>query len=405
MKKPILIVAILGALFAIVYLSQGNRTDSATAVEIGIAQTGTVRGSILASGTIAYREQVQLRPEVVGKVQEILVEEGEPVSANQLLMRIDPETFKAQVEQNEANVRLQEIAIERQQLLIEKLETQMRRKEALFEQALLDKDSFQVAQSELKIAQADLDARRQSHAQAKAQLNQAREQLDKTYIRSPMDGIVTSLDIKVGETVIAGTTNIVGSNMLAVADTSVILTEVFVDEADIARVALGQDADVYAVAYPDTPLHGTVTHIATSAKQQPGRQGLSFLVKIVLDPQSDTVIRPGMSSRTEIFTQSAQDVVTIPLSAIRYKRADDDSPDQEEQPVVYIVNADNTVTEQEVQLGLSDDEKTEVISGLSVDTAIVIGPYREVRNLSDGQQIQAQSEDSDADDTQDDADG
>ena len=114
----------------------------------------------------------------------------------------------------------------------------------------------------------DLRSLQESLAQARAALDQSKSYCCKTLIKSPIDGIVIQVDIKVGETVIAGTTNIPGSTMMVIADPSETLTEVKVDEADIAQVREGQTADIFAAAYPDTPLSGTIQSIATVARQE-----------------------------------------------------------------------------------------------------------------------------------------
>ena len=148
----------------------------------------------------------------------------------------------------------------------------------------------------------DLKSSRERLAQAQAQLEQVNDQLSKTRIVSPIDGVVTSLDIKVGETAIASSTNIPGSSLMTIANPQSIYTEVLVDEADIANLAVGQRTEIVAIAYPDEPIHGIVRYIANTAKTEPNRQGLSFTVEIDILESGGVVLRPGMSCRAEIFT-------------------------------------------------------------------------------------------------------
>ena len=143
---------------------------------------------------------------------------------------------------------------------------------------------------------------RESLEQARAQLEQQEDRLSKTRVYSPIDGTVTTLDIKVGETAISSSTNIPGSSLMTIANPASIHTEVNVDEADIANVSIGQSARVYAIAYPDQPVEGVVDSIAVSAKIAEGQQGQSFAIKIrLLEPEKIT-LRPGMTCRAEIFT-------------------------------------------------------------------------------------------------------
>ena len=188
------------------------------------------------------------------------------------------------------------------------------------------------------MARVDLRSLQESLAQGRAALDQSEELLSKTRITSPIDGIVIQLDIKVGETVIAGTTNIPGSTMMVIADPSATLTEVQVDEADIAQVREGQRADVFTAAYPDTPLSGTIQSIASVARQTPGQASLSFLVKILMDKQDRMTIRPGMSVRADIYTQTSDETLAIPVQAVLYDEdTDQDNDGEEEQTYVFVM--------------------------------------------------------------------
>lgn len=360
------------------------RSDGAKEVEVAAVATQSIRSSILASGSLAYRDEVQLRSEVIGKVDSVPVVEGARVSAGDVIVQIDPEQFQAQLEQQEASVRMQEIAIERQSLLIENLERQVQRKRDMYERKLLDTDSYEAAENELALAKVDLRTRRESLSQVRAQLAQARDNLERTTIRSPIDGVVIKLDVKPGEAVITGTTNIPGSTLAVIADPSVMLTEVRVDEADIAKVILGQAASIYTAAFPDTALPGIVEMIATSAEQQPGQQALSFEVKIRLDEPDRTAVRPGMSCRAEIYTESSEDAVAVPVQAIRYD--EDTEGEGAEQPFVFLV-ADGVTVRRNVELGISSDSHMEITDGLAAGDTIVVGPFRTLRHLKDGESV------------------
>ncbi len=260
MRKALILVGILVLVVGGALISKMRQGGSGKEVQVAAAEQRTIKSSVLASGRLVYREQVELRSEVIGRVSEVNVVEGQSVADGDVVLRINPEQLQAEVEQNLANRRLQEIAIERQQLTIANLERQIARKRDLFKRGLIDTDSFEMAENELQIAQVDLRSRREALSQAKAFLAQAQDRLDKTVIRSPIAGIVTSVNVKVGETVIAGTTNIPGSVMLTIADPSDVLAEINVDEADISKISTGLDADIFAVAFPDNPFqwHGRV---------------------------------------------------------------------------------------------------------------------------------------------------
>jgi len=373
-------------------ISKFTRGTDAKQVEIQKVEFKLIKSSILASGTLAFREQVQLRSEVIGQVTELHVEEADKVTKNELVITLDPKTYQAQVEQAEARVRIQQIAIERQGLLIKTLTDRFKRQEVMFARDLVDEDSYEAVESELALSKVDLRSLQESLAQARAALDQSEDLLSKTRIRSPIDGVVIQLDIKVGETVIAGTTNIPGSTMMVIADPSETLTEVQVDEADIAQVREGQAADIFTAAYPDTPLSGVIQSIASVARQTPGQASLSFLVKILLDEQETMIIRPGMSVRADIYTQSSEETLAVPVQAVLYDEdADDDDKGKEEQTYVFVME-DGKAVRKDVEVGISSDSDQEITEGLEEGEVVISGPFRILRHLSDGEEVEEAEE-------------
>jgi HlyD family secretion protein len=402
MKKNLIIVGVVVTLVAIAYFKQ---TGSSTAVSVNVelAKIEEIKSSILASGTLIYKEQIELRSEVIGQVSEMLVEEGDKVSKDQVLMRLDPRTFNADVEQQQAYVRIQTIAIERQKQELKNITSKWQRNKNLFERKIIGQDAFELVDNQYALAKIDLRSREEALTQAQATLDKALERLEKTVFRSPIDGIATSVDIKLGETAISGSTNIAGSNIITVADPSSILVEVLVDEADIANIEINQSADVFAVAYPDQALKGHVQNIATSAKRSSYRQGLSFTVKILLDTTADIDVRPGMSCRAEIFTKIKGDTIAVPIEAIVFEDGDDESSDVDTEQdsdsmSVRVANnissashvfllIDGKAVKRDVELGISNDRLQEITSGLAVDETVVVGPARALSKLKEGDSV------------------
>ena len=402
MKKNLIIVGVIVALVAIAYFKQ---TGSSTVVSVNVelAKIEEIKSSILASGTLIYKEQIELRSEVIGQVSEMLVEEGDKVSKDQVLMRLDPRTFNADVEQQQAYVRIQTIAIERQKQELKNITSKWQRNKNLFERKIIGQDAFELVDNQYALAKIDLRSREEALTQAQATLDKALERLEKTVFRSPIDGIATSVDIKLGETAISGSTNIAGSNIITVADPSSILVEVLVDEADIANIEINQSADVFAVAYPDQALKGHVQNIATSAKRSSYRQGLSFTVKILLDTTADIDVRPGMSCRAEIFTKIKGDTIAVPIEAIVFEDGDDESSDVDTEQdsdsmSVRVANnissashvfllIDGKAVKRDVELGISNDRLQEITSGLAVDETVVVGPARALSKLKEGDSV------------------
>ena len=407
MKKFLIFAGLAVLLVGLPLISKMTGGRDATEVEIQQAELKPIKSSILASGTLAFREQVQLRSEVIGQVVELHVEEADPVNKGDMVITLDPESYQAQVDQRRAQVRMQRIAIERQEVLIDNLEERYQRQKTLFDSQLVDEDSFELLGNQLDLARVDLRSFEESLAQAQAALNQSEELLDKTRIRSPIDGIVIQIDVKVGETVIAGTTNIPGSTMMVIADRSETLTEVQVDEADIAQVTEGQRADVYPAAHPDTPLAGSVQSIASVARQAQGQQSLTFLVKILLDDQDEIRIRPGMSVRADIYTETSDETISVPVQAVQYEDEiglDEDDGDileaGEEKAYVFVLEGGKAVR-RDVKTGISSDSDQQILEGLNEGEKVVIGPYRELRKMADGDLVK-EADPSDKDDEEDD---
>jgi len=392
MKKFLIFAVIAVVLVGLVWVSKLNDRSEAKQVEIQKAELKPIKSSILASGTLAFREQVQLRSEVIGQVTELHVKEADPVQKGDLVITLDPKTYQAQVEQAEARVRIQQIAIERQGLLIKTLADRFERQKTMFARNLIDEDSYERIESELALSKVDLRSLQESLAQARAALDQSEELLSKTRIRSPINGVVIQIDIKVGETVIAGTTNIPGSTMMVIADPSETLTEVQVDEADIAQISEGQRADIFAAAYPDTPLTGTVQTIASVARKSQGQASLSFLVKILLDDQEEMVIRPGMSVRADIYTQTSEETLVVPVQAVLYDEdIDEDEKGEEEQTYVFIF-ADGKAVRRDVKIGISSDSDQEITAGLKEGETVIFGPYKILRYLTAGDEVEEAEE-------------
>jgi HlyD family secretion protein len=392
MKKILIFTALAVLLIGLPLLSKYTGGGDAKQVELQEAEVKLIKSSILASGTLAFREQVQLRSEVIGQVIELHVEEADEVKKDDPVITLDPKTYQAQVEQAEARVRIQQIAIERQRLLIKTLTDRFERQKTMFAKNLVDEDSYEAIESELSLAKVDLRSLQESLAQARAALDQSKELLGKTQIRSPIDGVVIQIDVKVGETVIAGTTNIPGSTMMVIADPSETLTEVQVDEADIAQVREGQAADIFAAAYPDTPLSGTIQSIASVARQTPGQQSLSFLVKILLHEQSELMIRPGMSVRADIYTQSSEETLAVPVQAVLFdEESDDDDGDRKEQAYVFVME-DGKAVRRDVEIGISSDSDQEITTGIKQGEVVISGPFRVLRHLNEGDEVEEAEE-------------
>ena len=386
-KNLLVILAIAATISASAYVVPNYFKSNGKTVDVATISRQVISPSILSSGFLAHEEEVMLSSEVIGKVDELMIEEGDSVNAGDLVLRVDDKNFLAGLEQSEASVRINTIDIERQEVRISNLERQFARSSRLYEQDLIGEEEYESLRNQLDLARIDFSSSKERLTQAEAQLDQVLDNLSKTKIISPIDGVVTSLDIKVGETAIASSTNIPGSSLMTIANPASIYTEVLVDEADIANIEIGQKAEIVAIAYPDQPMTGVVRFIANTAKIAAGRTGLSFVVKIDITDPGEVVLRPGMSCRAEIFTQQEQSVAAVPIEAIIFE---EDRAELRSEHFIFI-NDNGVARKTKVEIGLSDDEYQELISQVDSNIEIVVGPNREIRNLIDGDRIETES--------------
>lgn len=379
------IVVLIGVIVAV---SVARRANNALAVTVAKVAPRTVQSSILASGQFEYRDQVELRPQVGGQIVSLPVEEGNDVKSRQVVLRIDPKTYEANVAQAQAQVELQRYAIHDARLKLANLELQWQRRTKLYKRGLLDADSYDQLTNQYQQAQVELSSAKESLSQAQAQLQYAQEQLAKTVIESPLNGIVTSLNVKVGESVIPGTTNIPGSSLMTIGDPSELLADVYVDEADIAHVKNGEVAEVTSTAYPNTTLKGHVTFVAPAATVMPGQQGQGFKVKIRVKNPAGLAIRPDMTCRAEINTQSAKDALAVPVAAVLFAQQRKPATALFSDQNAYVfVDRNGHVARAKVKLGISSDTWQEIKSGLKAGEKVVTGPYEVLHSLTSGTAI------------------
>ncbi len=379
------------ALLVSVALASGTfSADTGKVVETALVHKRLLRPSVLASGQIAHEEEVRLTSELLGTIEAIHVSEGQAVRRGELVLAIDNETYAAEVVQGRAAVRLQEIDIGRVRARIERLERQDERNARLFERGVLDAQSLEAIRHELELARIDLQSSQERLEQARARLGQAEDRLEKTGVRAPIDGVVTALDVEVGETAIPSSTNIPGSHLMTIADPGRIIAEVYVDEADVAAVRVGQPAEIVAVAHPDQPMTGRIAFIANTATTRQPRRSLSFVTRIRLASAGGIRLRPGMSCRAEILTHDGNEELAVPIEAIVADKTDVGIP----RNAVFVVRG-GSVHLSPVVTGPSDDAYQHILSGLAEGDRVVRGPGRALRGLRDGDAVRVDSRDVD----------
>ena len=384
MRKKWIGIAVVAAVLIVPIAIALVRPKESRSVEIQKVEQRELKPAILASGALVYKEQVQLSPEVIGKVSEILVKEGDLVKNGQIVLRLNPESFRAEVAQQEAVRRQALISIERARLNVANQEREHARFVKLVADKMIEASKVDQTKHQLEVSKVELRSTEEALRNTEAQMILARERLAKTEIRSPLSGKVTALPIKVGETAVVSSTSIAGSSLMTIANTESIAAEINVDEADIAQITAGQAANIYASAFPDQPLRAGVESVSLAPKQ--GGQGRMYVVKTKLHDTSNLALRTGMSCRAEIYTGKFEKSLAVPVQAVLQETEDKKTNN----PARYVfLNVAGKAEKRTVEVGIADDSYIEIRTGLQEGDLVVSGPERELKQLSAGARLKA----------------
>lgn len=412
--------------------------EKTTKVEMSEVELKTITQLVTASGNIQPEVEVRISPDVSGEIVALPVVEGDQVRRGQLLARIKPDFYQAQVDQAVASV-LQSKANEAQRradLLNSELEADRQKK--LYDSGAISESTYQSASTRYLVLKASHEASQYSVQIAEARLNESREQLAKTTIYSPMDGTISILSVELGERVV-GTSQMTGTEMMRVAKLDQMELVVDVNENDVVNVAFGDTAAVEVDAYPNRLFKGIVTEIANSARvvaRGSQEQITNFPVKIrILDPHNvsfdlsgaDDIIsnselpvsstpmpnfRPGMSGTVDVFTHTVTEATAVLIQAVTVrdfsefdKEEDEESdstavaaPHEEDlRRIVFVVDENNRTRIVEVETGIADDTHFVIVSGISVGDKVVTGPYRAVSRTLKTDELVEQRKDSRSD--------
>ncbi|MEL6657230.1 MAG: efflux RND transporter periplasmic adaptor subunit [Bacteroidota bacterium] len=435
-RRWLYITALVVAVLAIAAAIFSNREPEGTKVFTEDALQRSIQETVSASGKIFPQTEVKISSDVSGEIVELYVEEGDSVTAGQLLAKIDPDTYQSQVQRGVATVNSAKASqansrsqIESARAQVAQIEAQLQnakeiheRNEGLYKEGVVSEADYQASLSNMRALEANLvssKANQESAAQAaqaaafnvkssEATLAELRTSLRRTTIYAPVDGVVSMLNVEQGERVV-GTIQMTGTEMMRIANLDAMEVRVEVSENDIPRVSVGNSVDVEVDAYTDRKFRGTVYQVASSSTTAAmaetnltSDQVTNFEVRIRIEPSSyaDLIsankpypFRPGMSASVDIYTRRVEQVISLPIQAVTTREPEDDdaNPNNNELldllEVVFVV-AEDSVQMVEVVTGLQDDEFIEIKSGLEGGAQVVIGPYSAVaRELEQGEQI------------------
>lgn len=429
------------------------------------AERRTIKETVTASGKIYPETEVKISSDVSGEIIQLYVQEGDSVTAGQVLAKIRPDEYQSAVEQGVAsvntaraqkqisssNVRTSSAQLDQLKAEINRAKAQLEaatnafnRSDKLFKEGVISaaefetaKNNLRAAESGLNAAEANLKASESSLVSAQenvrvselgitsasARLRELNTSLQKTIITAPVSGIVSKLNVEKGERVV-GTLQMTGTEMMRIANLRSMEVQVDVSENDILKVSVGDEADVEVDAYLGRKFKGKVTEIANSASNVGTTTSLNsdqvtnFVVKIRIDASSYLDLlkdgrrypfRPGMSASVDVFTQTADNTLTVPLIAVtaREDKKDDkkvqDNAEEENnnnnaqkekekkddliKEIVFVIVGD-TVAVKEVKTGIQDNDHIEILSGIAEGDMVISGPYSAIaRKLKSGSKI------------------
>lgn len=398
--------------------------DKGFAVTTEKAVIKTITQVVNATGKIQPEVEVKISPEVTGEIIELTVREGNAVKKGDLLVRIKPDTYKYQVEQQEANLVAAKASAVQAKAQLLKAQDDFKRVEDLFRKKLLSDSDHNAGRTTVEVAEANYDNALAQIRRTEGLLSQSRDQLSKTAIASPTDGTVSSLTSEVGERVV-GTGSFAGTEIMRVANLDDMEVRVNVNENDVVNVKVGDKARITIDAYPGRKFIGSVKEIASAARttgQNTQEEVTNFQVKIRIGDK-DVRLRPGMSASVDIETKTVEDVVAIPIQSVtvrsregnktieqlaseREKKAKEtqgegsanainekqqrerERADREALLRVAFLRNGETVKMVPVETGIGDTMHLEIKSGIKAGDEVVSGPFSVItRSLKDGSKI------------------
>ena len=403
------IIGVAGAvIIGLVVLTAAKSGNKGTEVRIDNVERRDLVASVTASGQVRPRTKVDVASDISGRIVRLAVKEGALVSKGQFLLQIEPTQYEAAVQRAEASLASARASAAQAKASLIQAQRNYERSAEIRKAnpSLISDEQLEQLKTQAEVNQALADAATHQVDQSIAALRDSRSSLSKTTIVAPMSGRVTRLNVEQGETAVPGTFNKDAATLLTISDMGVLETKVKVDETDVARISIGDSAQVQIDAFPDTTFTGHVVEISNSsvkgATGQQTDQAIDYEVTIRLD-NAPAETRPDFSATAKIVTDTRRDALSIPIIALTVREDSavtsgdtagvtlGRSATQAKQQVgnkdvegVFVVGTDNKVTFRPVKVGIAGERYFEVVNGLKPGEKIVAGTYQAIRELKDG---------------------
>ncbi|OQX52450.1 MAG: hypothetical protein B5M53_08435 [Candidatus Cloacimonas sp. 4484_209] len=367
-KKAIIGLSVVVVLIVIILMNvkfKGNEIY----VKAEKVKKGTIKAIVSAPGRVTPKNKVNISSDIMGKLIKLNVKEGDKVKAGQILAELERSREEAAMESARSALKSAEANYNMKKSNFE-------RRKTLYSKSLISKETFEADKTDLEMAKLAVEER-------KANLKQALENLYKTEIRSPIDGVVTKLNVEEGETVVTGTMNNPGTVLMTISDLSKMQVECDVDESDVVNIEIGQPAEITVDAIEDTIFNGKVVEVSNSGKTlYSGTQEevTNFEIKVAFN-KTDKRLRPGMSSTVDIITASKDSALKVPIQAVVEREIDNDK-----KTGVFIIK-DGEAHFTPVETGIASETEMEITKGLKGTELVVTGSYSVLSTLKDGDNV------------------
>lgn len=369
MKKKIIIgVGILVVILIIVVMNVKFK-GKAIEVKAEKVKKGEIKSIVSAPGRVSPKNDVNISSDIMGKLIKLNVREGDKVKRGDVISELDRTREEAAVEVARSSLLSAKASYELKS-------TSFERTKKLYEKSLISMEEFEVGKTDFRMAELTVEERQ-------ANLKNALENLNKTIIRSPINGVVTRLNVEQGETVVTGTMNNPGTVLMVLSDLSQMEVECEVDESDIVDLEIEQFAEINVDAFGDTIFEGHVVEISNAGRTSgmgTQEEVTNFKVKVAFD-KTDSRLRPGMSSSVDIISSSRDSVLKVPIQCI-VERGEED----EKKTGIFVV-VDGKAHFREVETGISSEIEIEVKEGVEEGEMVVSGPYSVLSKLKDGDDV------------------
>lgn len=380
----------------------GNN-DEGKEVETTIVKEFNIIETVSATGKVQPEVEVKISSEVSGEIIELPIKEGQAIKKGDLLVRINPDLYESGLSRTAASLSTAKAGLSQSEAQLKEAKANYERNKRLFEKGVISKSEWDKIVSAYEVAVASKQSAYYNVASANATVTEAKDNLNRTTIYAPVDGTISKLDAELGERVV-GTQQMTGTEILRVANLNNMEVEVDVNENDIVKIDIGDEANIEVDAYLKKQFKGVVTSISNSASSDlTADQVTNFKVKVRIlkesyedmtkgKPANYSPFRPGMTATVDIITENRTNVLAVPISAVVVKSdttavkkdvvAELEEKEKElkegttakKHECVFVKSGDKAVL-RPITTGIQDDTNIEIIKGLKKGDEVIVGPY------------------------------